>query len=193
MKMKRWIALLLLLVLTAGIVSAYAEIWYVYTKNGKTLNLRSEKDNSVIAHIPYGTALSPDPGKSTELAAYVTYNGKSGYVKWNYLVKEKPKAKGKNAKKQTEEPAPEATQQFSAYEGFAWTDRKAQTAGNVTLRWAPDAEAPGISILQQGTLVEVLQENGTWYQVYEPQSRVCGFLNDTELIEADEEDVPVNG
>ena len=64
-----------------------AETWYVYTKNGKTLNLRDEYTNKVIGNIPYGTALEPDPGKSTEKAAYVTYKGISGFVKWEFLQK----------------------------------------------------------------------------------------------------------
>ena len=71
-------------------VSALGDTWYVYTKNGKTLNLRSEYDNSVIGYIPFGTALVPDEEKSTETSAYVTYGGQSGYVRWNYLVRTRP-------------------------------------------------------------------------------------------------------
>ncbi len=69
--MKRCFALLLALVLAVSLlpIGAMAETWYVYTANGKTLNLRDEYTNKVIGHIPYGTALTPDMNKSTELAA----------------------------------------------------------------------------------------------------------------------------
>ena len=80
-------AVLALCLLTGA---ALGDTWYVYTKNGKTLNLRSEYDNSVIGYIPFGTPLTPDEEKSTETSAYVTYGGQSGYVRWNYLVRTKP-------------------------------------------------------------------------------------------------------
>lgn len=83
--MKRLTAYFLALILLAAALPARAETWYVYTKNGKTLNLRDEYTNEVIGNIPYGTALEPDSGKSTEKAAYVTYKGVSGFVKWSFL------------------------------------------------------------------------------------------------------------
>ena len=92
-----WLAAALALLLAVS-AAASADTFYVYTENGKTLNLRSATNNSVIANIPYGTALEPDSELSTETAAYVTYKDKSGYVKWKYLVKEKP------APKKREEP-----------------------------------------------------------------------------------------
>ena len=103
--MKRWMIFLcatLLLVCIA--VAAHASTWYVYTENGLTLNLRSPEDNSVIGHIPYGTKLEADDGLSTELAAYVSYGGKSGYVKWAFLVKDPPPAKSKSSGKTAAQP-----------------------------------------------------------------------------------------
>ena len=100
---RRIFALVLLLALLAAALPSLAETYYVYTANGKTLNLRDEYTNQVIGHIPYGTALEPDPNKSTEIAAYVTYKGVSGFAKWSFLQKEKPKAKPKAT------PAPKAT------------------------------------------------------------------------------------
>ena len=98
MFVKRAFLLLMAAVLMLCVIPAMADTYYVYTENGKTLNLRSPVDNSVIGHIPYGTALEPDPSLSTETAAYVTYKGTSGYVKWSFLVKNPPKPKnGSNA------------------------------------------------------------------------------------------------
>lgn len=91
--MKRLFVLLLVAALLIPVLPVQAETWYVYTQNGKTLNLRDENTGKVIGHIPYGTALEPDSGRSTEIAAYVTYNGLSGYVKWSFLQREQPKSK----------------------------------------------------------------------------------------------------
>ena len=91
----RLIALALALVCLG--TAAVAETWYVKTPNGKTVNLRDEKTNEVIGYIPYGTQLESDAKKDSQTAAYVTYNGKSGYVKYSFLVKEKPAAYKKKA------------------------------------------------------------------------------------------------
>ena len=84
MKHIRLIAFFLIFIMLLCI-SAAAETYRVETPNKGTLNLRSAKDNSIIGRIPNGTLLEPDPEKSTETAAYVTYNGKSGYAKWEFL------------------------------------------------------------------------------------------------------------
>lgn len=104
--MKRLFALLLIAALLIPVLPVQADTWYVYTQNGKTLNLRDENTGKVIGHIPYGTALEPDSGKSTEISAYVTYNGVSGYVKWSFLQREKPKGKPASQSKAEPTPAP---------------------------------------------------------------------------------------
>ena len=92
MKLSRLLALLLVFVLLAA--GAQASTWYVYTSNGKTLNLRSPVNNAVIGNIPYGTQLEVDDLLSNQTAAYVNWAGKAGFVKWNFLVKDAPPAKG---------------------------------------------------------------------------------------------------
>lgn len=115
--MKRFIAWFLALILLAAALPVQAETWYVYTKNGKTLNLRDEYTNKVIGNIPYGTALEPDTGKSTEKAAYVTYKGKSGFVKWEFLQKTKPKPRKKTTEKASSEGVPYQANSGVPYQG----------------------------------------------------------------------------
>ena len=88
--MKLKCLLICLMALLAVQLSAQADTYYVNTKNGKSLNLRSERNNAVIGNIPNGTMLETDDARSTENAAYVTYGGKSGFVKWGFLSKEPP-------------------------------------------------------------------------------------------------------
>ena len=89
MHMKKTLFPILMLLLVCLCTSALGEIWYVKTPNGKTVNIR-DSHTQVVGQIPYGVALIPDADKCTEISAYVTYEGVGGYVKWNYLVSEKP-------------------------------------------------------------------------------------------------------
>jgi len=96
-------SLIRMLALTLALVSlctgalAVTVTYYVKTPDGKTVNIRDEKTNEVIGHIPYGTAVEANSDKAGQNAAYVTYNGVSGYVNFRYLVSEKPAAFRKKA------------------------------------------------------------------------------------------------
>ena len=96
MRMKKTVFPILVLLLVCLFTSALAEIWYVKTPNGRTVNIRDTR-NQVVGQIPYGMALIPESDKCTEISAYVTYEGVEGYVKWNYLVREKPEPYRKTA------------------------------------------------------------------------------------------------
>ena len=179
----------LALALVVGCCAACAETFYVYTENGKTLNLRSATDNKVIANIPYGTALEPDDALSTETAAYVTYKGESGYVKWKYLVREKPAARKKTAS--TPEPTAASAQAYSGaavtpsyttlFAGFQMNRRQAALMQAAPMRWVPDPEAPIMRNYQAGQAFEVLVENSAWCQVLDSASGLCGFIQKTML------------
>ena len=196
--MKRIILIAGIFTLVICLASAsLAETYYVYTENGKTLNLRSATDNRVIANIPYGTALEPDDELSTESAAYVTYKDESGYVKWKYLVKEKPAPRKKNSAT----PAPTAvpmqyTQSSpiqsqaensgspsynSLFSGFQMNRRRTTLKQAAPMRWVPDMSAPIMRNYQEGQEFEVLVENSSWCQVLDTVSGLCGFIQKTVL------------
>ncbi len=111
MKKKLIRMLALVLALISLCASASAITYYVKTPDGKTVNIRDEKTNEVIGHIPYGTMVEADSQKAAQNAAYVTYNGVSGYVNFKYLVDEKPPAFRKKAE------APETLEPVTYGEG----------------------------------------------------------------------------
>ena len=189
-------AVLALLVCLSSL--SVADTFYVYTENGKTLNLRSATDNKVIANIPYGTALEPDSELSTETAAYVTYKGESGYVKWKYLVKEKPASRKRTSA--TPEPAMDPSSQYGQYahdqtqmgnvgapayttlfSGFQMNRRSTTLKQAAPMRWVPDVNAPIMRNYQAGQTFEVLVENSAWSQVLDASSGLCGFIQKTML------------
>ena len=83
--MKRLLALLLCAMLLMGCVPALADTYYVNTGDGSALSLRDEQTNQVLTTIPNGIPVIPDPEKSTDICAYVTFSGYSGLVLWRYL------------------------------------------------------------------------------------------------------------
>ena len=84
-RLRTIIAILLLLTLCVG--TALSDTLYVKSDIESPLNLRDEITNEILCTIPAGTALEPDGSKSTDLFAYISYGGYSGYVLWNYLTR----------------------------------------------------------------------------------------------------------
>ncbi|MBQ6173242.1 MAG: hypothetical protein IJK28_01305 [Clostridia bacterium] len=87
-RLRRFLAVLLSACLLAG--AALAETFYVKQDLESPLSLRDEFTNEILTVIPAGTALEPDGEKSSDLFAYVTYGGLSGYVLWNGLTRTPP-------------------------------------------------------------------------------------------------------
>ena len=90
--MKRGIKLLvaLTLIICVCMGTAVTEKLYVKPDIESPLSLRDTNTNEVLTAIPAGTMLEPDGARSTDLFAYVTYGGYSGYVLWNYLTRTAP-------------------------------------------------------------------------------------------------------
>ena len=88
MKRVQWLFVLLALIVFT--VPALADTFYVQIGDGLALSIRDEATNEVLGYIPDGAAVEPDPQKSTELAAYVSYEGTSGFVLWRYLTRTAP-------------------------------------------------------------------------------------------------------
>lgn len=95
--MKRLIWLLALAALVALALPCLAETYYVQTEGDLAVGIRDAATDAVLGYIPSGTALEPDPDKSTELSAYVTYEGKSGFVPWRYLTMAEDEKGAENA------------------------------------------------------------------------------------------------
>ena len=88
--MKKLLAILLCTVLLLSLCPALADTYYVSTEDSSPLSLRDEATNQVLITVPHGTPLTPDPDKSTDVCAYVTFNGYAGLVMWRYLSRAQP-------------------------------------------------------------------------------------------------------
>lgn len=117
--MRRWLALLLCILLVLSACPALADTYYVVTEDGSPLSVRDEATNEVLTTIPYGIPLVPDPNKSTDICAYVTFAGQSGLVLWRYLSRTNPAMlpDAQSPRQADPQPAPSATEAPSLPEG----------------------------------------------------------------------------
>lgn len=175
---KRALPILLVLVLLLSLVttvSAYASSskMYVYTSNGKSLNLRDypSKDGNVVTTIPYGAEVSVDLSYVGSSWLHVSYKGHSGYCMSRYLTSKKP------GPKPTASPTP-ATSLYDNFTScyYTATVRPSSPGGYVHFRWAPSKKQKIQRDYYNGDELTVIAKNGTWAQVYDEATNSCGFM-----------------
>lgn len=183
--MKKLVTLAVVIVLmTMTVSTVFAMVgnltMYVYTSNGKTLNLRQQPstDSPILANIPYGAAVQVyQPYNSTWYS--IGYNGTNGYVMSKYLVANPPGPKP--TAKPTPTAKPDNTLSNSMYDGFTATYYEAQVrpnspSGYVNLRWGPSLYADIHSRYHMNDVLTVMSQNNTWCQVLDETNHVMGFM-----------------
>ena len=124
--MKKAIALVLALILTMLLAStaladeAQGREMYVYTKNGKVLLVRSSTDssnsNNVIGSLPYGAKVFTYG--SRDGWTMIDYKNTTGYVKSQFLVKQKPAPFNGSASKDKKDSTAKSAAQAEAGKKF---------------------------------------------------------------------------
>ncbi len=193
---KRIVSLLLAAVIAVMLVPSFAGaewIMYVYTDDGKTLNVRSDPSvgNNLLGRLEYGVAVSVRMTNANGWAC-IDYNapanGNVAYVQTRFLVSSKPAPRSV-----TPAPAPvpgttDAAKVLNDMNAefrtarlvsvpFTVAARPARASGWVNLRWAPSTEAERISSCPQGKELTVLAELRNWYQVQDPVTGMIGFIS----------------
>lgn len=178
---KRTLSLLCaaVLLMTAMLpVAALANVHhaYVYTSNGKSLNMRkapiTHADNK-IANVPYGAEVIVHEYVNSNTWAYVEYNGKQGYVMSRYLTNAKPSPKPSSGG--------DSGSGDVSFKNFVQTDymalvRASAPGGWVNLRWAPSKKMAVRERVYDGQKLEVIAQNETWAQVRDPETEIVGFM-----------------
>ncbi len=192
--MKKLIGWLLAVTLLAALAApalaeTQGETMYVYTQNGKPLQVRSSMsttEDNVVGSLPYGAKVitfgSPQPGWT-----YVEY-GTSGahYVMSRYLVRSKPApyspsgptpAKGFDTRSATTVEQINtllASAKFVA--PYSVTTRPTRSSGWVYLRWLPSKNSTQIATFGGNYHLTVIAELKDWYQVEDPETGKVGFI-----------------
>ena len=193
--MKRLAALLLIAVLSMSLLLSSAmaiSTMYVYTENGKSLNVRSSPTtgNNLIGSLKYGEQVGVERFLDNGWCAIVWGAYGTAYVQSRYLqwYAPGPKPTVRPTAKPTSAPTPDKSAVLDAINAefrsakkvsvpFTIIARPARASGFVNLRWAPSAETTRITTCRQGKELMVLAETNRWYQVQDPDTGMIGFIS----------------
>ncbi len=197
---KRFVSLMLVAIMAAMMIPSFAAAeWtmYVYTDNGKTLNVREDPsvNSTILGRLDYGTAVSVRITSANGWAC-INYNapanGNVAYVQSRFLVSTKPAPKSSGSSSGTTPAVSDAakilsdmnTEFRSARKVSSYTvvSRPARASGWVNLRWAPSTESERITTCPQGKELTVLAELKNWYQVQDPATGMIGFISRQYVI-----------
>ena len=214
---KRILSLVLLLVLAVCCIptamagdeedgtSASAGYYYVYTENGKGLNVRNAPNGQVVGNLKYGSRIYcyyRDGGNGWALIDY-KYNmpgvGEGTYacfISSRFLVKNKPAPRNSSSSASapaTEAPAAasgdpmeEINAEFASAKRvtpYAVTVRPTRASGWVNLRWAPSQSAELMATYKANDQLLVIRETTNWLQVEDQDTGDVGFINRAFVIQ----------
>ena len=206
---KRLIALLLVLALAAALIpAAFAEddtplestgYYYVYTENGKGLNVRESPGGEIVGSLKYGSRIYcyyRDGGNGWALIDY--YYNKPGYgygtyaafISSRYLRRSKPPASPQSgsgsSSSGTTDIAAEINAEFRSARRvtpFTVTVRPSRASGWVNLRWAPSKGAEIMATYKQNDKLLVIRETNNWYQVEDQDTGDVGFISKQYVVQ----------
>ena len=171
----------LLIVCIATAAAAYSTM-YVYTSNGKSLNMRDAPTiiGNIMTQIPNGAAVRVNDAYD-ETWYSVTYNGYTGYSMARYLTSGWPTPPPTPYPVPTPTPAPSAYFPNEIFLGFQSVYYKAMVrpsnpAGYVNLRWAPTLQADIHSRYYANAILTVMSQNPLWCQVLDENGNIMGFM-----------------
>ena len=201
---KRLFALLTVLVLAAAILipAAVAEdntpsdsegYYYVYTENGKGLNVRATPGGDIVGSLKYGTRIYcyyRDGGTGWALIDYnynmpgVGYGTYACFISSRYLRKSKPPARSGSDASSKAAAATDTAEDMNAefrsarkVDPFSVTVRPSRASGWVNLRWAPSKSAEIMATYKANEKLLVIQELKNWYQVEDQDTGDVGFIS----------------
>ncbi len=201
--MKRFLSLLLTAILLAAVliplamaedeeISPEAGYYYVYTENGKELNVRDEPSfkGNVVGWLKYGSRIHVD-AFTNENWALITFQydkpgyGPGRYAAWvnrRFLTTAKPGSKpsGSTAGASSADPLTEMNREFKSakqVDEYTITVRPTRVTGWVNLRWAPTKSSELIATYRANEQLIVICELTDWLQVRDPITGNVGFLN----------------
>ena len=211
---KRFLTLILAVMLAMSVMipaalaeddtpSATVGYYYVYTENGKTLNVRATPGGDVVGHLKYGTRIYcyyKDNGNGWALIDY-KYNmpgvGEGTYacfVSSRFLVKNKPAARTSSSAKTSAtgaaavsaDPLMAINEEFRAakkvtpYTVYA---RPSRASSWVNLRGAPTKTAEVMATYKANAPLTVIQELKNWLQVEDPDTGLVGFVDKSFVLQ----------
>ena len=201
-KLLAFLSALLLLTLALGPTAVAAtNIYYVYTENGKTLNVRSApmvSDGTLVGRLAYGSMVEVLYFEGSWACIYYHWDdgqlsGDECWVQKRFLVRSMPADRGFSPVPSSSTSKEAATtgqlgvmnREFKTLQQvnpFTIYSKPVRTSGFVNLRWAPHAEAEIAGIAYYGHQLTVLASTSNWYQVEEPDTgKICFIMKQNTM------------
>ncbi len=192
--MKKTVAMLLALALlvSACIMIPAASLaeplpMYVYTQNGKTVNVRStpEKANNVIGRLAYGEKVMVEFINSTGWGV-VIYKGREAYVQARFLQDNPPGPKPTQSPKEKEEQELKTEQEKlnkelkserEIAEPFYIAVRATRTTGWINFRVGPSKITSRIASFPDSKELIAIGETTNWYRARDPETQKIGYIH----------------
>ena len=189
-RMKKVIAVLAAVIMLLSLTVSFASAdktalglgtMYVYTENGKTLNVRSGpySGDNVIGHLPYGSAVEVNGFDGSW--ASIVYLGAPGGVAWvqsRYLQWYKPGPKP-TPKPTTDPSAKQTEEELRSEVGIAQITVVAQASrstGWVNMRTSPSKESQLVQKCPDGEELTAFAVTTNWYHVTNPATGNSGYI-----------------
>lgn len=169
--------------------AAYAEekaeenTYYVYTENGKELNVRNAPNGEIIGSLPYG--------EKTEIIslvndnwAIISFKGEPAYVNRRYLITITPDELKKAIEEEIEansgDPILDIDAEFASavdVDDYKITARPARVTSVVNMRWIPSETGRIIAQYKATEQLIVLKEMDHYLQVQDPDTGDVGYIH----------------
>ena len=195
---KRILALALAAMLMVGLaapLSAKAVFtMYVYTTNGKTLNVRTEPatGNNVIGKLDFGTEVAVDYHLGNGWTALMGAGAyEHVYVQTRFLVNEKPTARPANytdantkstGYADTLEEMNRLWKTLKVVAPYRIMVRPTRASGWVNLRFGPSKSTGVMATLKANDELNVIAELKGWYQVQDPNTGYVGYVSSSYVV-----------
>ena len=172
--------------------------YYVYTENGKGLNVRDTPGGDVVGSLKYGTKIYcyyRDGGNGWALIDFnydkpgYGYGTYAAYISSRYLRKSKPPAipsSGSSSSSGSADFAAEVNAEFRSAKKvtpFSVTVRPTRASGWVNMRWAPSKSAEVMATYKQNEKLLVIKETNNWYQVEDQDTGDVGFISKQFVVQ----------
>ena len=181
--------MLLVLLASTALSESQGTEYYVYTKNGKGLNVRSTMsttEDNIIGSLAYGTKVIIYGVRDGW--AMIDYKNTAGYIMFRFLVKTKPAPY--TASETTEQTSNDASTKDAStvaqlnaliasakfVEPYTVTVRPVRASGWVYMRWFPSKAAKEMATFSANYQLTVIAELKDWYQVSDPATGKVGFI-----------------
>ena len=182
------VAALLLATVLIPAVSLAAETRYIFTKNGRGLNIRTDPivADNIITSVGYGKAVTVqyDLGNGwTAISWDAPYD--IAYVQSRYLVTSKPAPYKPSESSTTPSSTKDATtveqintllKKVTYVTPYEITVRPTRASGWVYMRWVPSKHSSSVATYSNGATLQVIAEFSDWYQVVDPDDGKTGFI-----------------